>query len=411
MCSGAVRLTRRSLAKAARLDPGSRRRYSQGMQDWVNSRLAELAAKGLLREPADSGLHLSRPGADSDWLDACSNDYLGLGARGVSRETLDALAGSRAGAGASRLVQGTFAEHEALEQELAVWLGTEACLLTLSGFAANVGLIPAIADADSLVVSDALNHASIVDGCRLARARVVVTPHLELAAIEQALKTHSGSAPAWVVIEGLFSMDGDSPELPALRAVCDRYGAGLVVDEAHSLGVFGPGGAGRAAAQSVKADVLVAGLGKAVGAQGGLLACSESVRTWVWNRARSFVFSTAPSPALCRLTLAQVHAARAADPERQRLAARSAELRGALASHGLPTVPGATGPILPVVLGSNERALGAMHELRRRGILAQAIRPPTVPAGAARLRLTAHADWPDDAVPRIIEALEAACAS
>jgi 8-amino-7-oxononanoate synthase len=395
----------------ARLDRGGRHRYSERMQNWVKGRLDDLAANGLLREPADSGLHLSTPADGGDWLDACSNDYLGLGARGVSRETLDALAGARAGAGASRLVQGSFAEHEALEGELAEWLGSEACLLTSSAFAGNVGLIPAIADADSLVVSDALNHASIVDGCRLARARVVVTPHLELAAIEAALKTHRGSAPAWVVIEGLFSMDGDSPELPELRAVCDRYGAGLVVDEAHSLGVFGPAGAGRAAAQAVNADVIVAGLGKAVGSQGGLLACSASLRTWLWNRARSFVFSTALSPALCRLTLAQVRAARRADSERERLAARSSELRRALAEHGLPSLPDANGPILPVVLGSNERALGAMHELRRRGILAQAIRPPTVPVGGARLRLTAHADWPDDAVPRIIEALEAACGS
>lgn len=397
--------------RAERLDREDGRRYSVRMHQWVETRLNDLAAKGLLRDPADSGLHLSQAGGGGDWLDACSNDYLGLGARGVSRETLEVLAGSRIGAGASRLVQGSFAEHEALERELANWLGTEACLLTSSAFAANVGLIPAIADADSLVVSDALNHASIVDGCRLARARVVVTPHLQVAAIEEALKTHSGGAPAWVVIEGLFSMDGDSPELPALRAVCDRYGAGLVVDEAHSLGVFGPGGAGHGAAQGVKADVIVAGLGKAVGAQGGLIACSESLRTWLWNRARSFVFSTAPSPALCRLTLAQVRATRAADSERERLAARSTELRSALAEHGLPSLSGANGPILPVVLGSNERAVGAMHELRRRGILAQAIRPPTVPTGAARLRLTAHADWPDDAVPRIIEALEVACGS
>ena len=394
-----------------RLDRGSRDRYSVGMQDWVTARLEELAAQGLLREPADSGLHLRRADGGGEWLDACSNDYLGLGSRPVSRETSEALAGSRGGAGASRLVQGSFAEHEALEHELADWLGSEACLLTLSAFTANVGLIPAIADADSLIVSDALNHASIVDGCRLARARTVVTPHLELAAIEAALKTHRGGAPAWVVTEGLFSMDGDSPELPELRALCDRYGAGLVVDEAHSLGVTGPNGAGRAAAQGVRADVTVAGLGKAVGSQGGLLACSEAIRTWLWNRARSFVFSTAPSPALCRLTLIQVRATRAADSERQRLAARSAELRAALAAHGLPSLPGAHGPILPVVLGSNERALGAMRELRRRGILAQAIRPPTVPTGSARLRLTVHADWPDEAVPRIIEGLEAACGS
>jgi 8-amino-7-oxononanoate synthase len=238
-----------------------------------------------------------------------------------------------------------------------------------------------------------------------------VTPHLEVEAIEAALRQHHGASPAWVVVEGLFSMDGDCPELPELRALCDRYGAGLVVDEAHSLGVLGPSGAGRAAAQAVRADVLVAGLGKAVGAQGGLLACSVDLRKWLWNRARSFVFSTAPSPLLCRLTLAQVRETRAADAARERLALRCSELRSALAERGIPAISGAAGPILPVVLGSNERALAAMHELRRRGILVQAIRPPTVPPGAARLRLTVHADWPDDAVARIVEGLEVACAS
>jgi 8-amino-7-oxononanoate synthase len=380
------------------------------MQDWVKARLEDLAAKQLLRDPADSDLHQGRGPAGVPWLDACSNDYLGLGAAAVSRETLADLAGARTGAGASRLVQGSFREHNELEAELADWLGTEGCLLTLSAFAANVGLIPALADAESLVVSDALNHASVVDGCRLSRARVVVTPHLETEAIEVALRGHRGTAPAWVVVEGLFSMDGDSPDLRELRAVCDRYGAGLVVDEAHSLGVVGPGGAGRAASQGVRADVIVAGLGKAVGAQGGLLACSADLRTWLWNRARSFVFSTAPSPLLCRLTLAQVRATRSADAARQRLAARSAELRSALAARGLPTLAGAEGPILPIMLGSNERALAAMQELRRRGILVQAIRPPTVPQGAARLRLTVHADWPDDAVARLVEGLEVACA-
>lgn len=382
------------------------------MQEWLKARLAELEARQLLRDPADSALHQARPASGAgDWLDACSNDYLGLGARSVSRETLSSLDGARRGAGASRLVQGSFAEHEVLERELAEWLGAESSLLTLSAFAANVGLIPALGEAESLVVSDALNHASIVDGCRLARARVVVTPHLELDAVEAALREHRGSAPAWVVTEGLFSMDGDCPDLPALRALCDRYEAGLIVDEAHSLGVLGPAGAGRAAAQGVRPDVAVAGLGKAVGSQGGVIACSGALRTWLWNRARSFVFSTAPSPLLCRLTLAQVRAARAADDARSRLEARSLELREALAARGLPALPGAVGPIVPVVLGSNERALGAMAELRRRGILAQAIRPPTVAVGAARLRLTVHADWPDDAVPRIVSAVEAACAS
>jgi 8-amino-7-oxononanoate synthase len=205
-------------------------------------------------------------------------------------------------------------------------------------------------------------------------------------------------------------MDGDSPDVAALRALCDRHGAGLYLDEAHSLGVIGPGGAGLAAAAGVRVDALVAGLGKAVGSQGGFVAGSEALRTWLWNRARAFVFSTAPSPALTRLTLLQVRATMAANEARARLAARAAELRAAIAGIGLQVV-GGSGPIVPVVLGSNERALRAMQVLRAQRILAQAIRPPTVPVGEARLRLTAHADWSDEAVPRIARALEIACAS
>jgi 8-amino-7-oxononanoate synthase len=336
---------------------------------------------------------------------------LGLGGRLVSRETLEGLAGARIGAAASRLVQGTFEEHVELEQELAAWTGFPASLLTLSAFAANVGLIPALAGPDALVVSDALNHASIVDGCRLAKARVVITPHLALEAVEAALAGHHGGGPAWVVTEGLFSMDGDCPDLHALRVLCDRYEAGLVVDEAHSLGVLGPEGAGRAAAQAVRPDVLVAGLGKAVGAQGGVVASSEAMRTWLWNRARGFVFSTAPSPALTRLVLEQARLARAANAARSTLARRSRELRSGLEEIGVPALGLAESPIVPIVLGPSARALEVMQTLRTRGILVQAIRPPTVPPGAARLRLTVHADWPDDAVPRIIEALELACAS
>jgi 8-amino-7-oxononanoate synthase len=298
-----------------------------------------------------------------------------------------------------------------LEDELASWLGTEAALLTTSAFAANTGLIPALVDAESLIVSDALNHASIVDGCRLTRARVAVVPHLDLDAVESALRARSVRTPAWVATEAIFSMDGDSPDLVALRALCDRFEAGLVLDEAHSLGVLGPTGAGLAAKENVRAEVVIAGLGKAVGSQGGIAACSQKMRTLLWNRARPFVFSTAPSPLLCRVTLAQVRAARAADGARTRLAQRAAELRASLLAGGLPALPGGEGPIVPVVLGSNERALRAVAELRGRGILAQAIRPPTVPVGGARLRLTVHADWPDDAVSRIVKALEAACGS
>lgn len=379
------------------------------MDAWVNAQLAELAAAQLLREPEDADVRrqLEQSG---DVLDACSNDYLGLGRRRVSRETLCRLEGARIGAAASRLVQGTFDEHEQLERVLAEWTGMPTSLLTLSAFAANVGLIPALAGPGALVVSDSLNHASIVDGCRLAKGQVVITPHLDTGAVEVALAQHHGSGPKWVVTEGLFSMDGDSPNLEALRELCDHFQAGLVVDEAHSLGVMGPGGAGRAAAEGVKPDVLVAGLGKSIGAQGGVVTCSQPMRTWLWNRARGFVFSTAPSPALTRLLLEQVQLTRAADTARAQLVRQTRSLRAALAERGLPALGDPESPIVPIVLGSNERSLHAMQVLRSRRILAQAIRPPTVPKGASRLRVTVHADWPEDAVARIIEGLEVACA-
>lgn len=386
-------------------------RYLKAMDEWFNARLVELEQAGLLRDPADSRTH-ARPSPDGEgWLDACSNDYLGLAAHNVSRETMDRVVGARLGGAAARLVQGTFAEHEELERTLADWLGRAACLLTASAFSANVGLLPALADSNSLIVSDALNHASIVDGCRLSRCRVVITPHLQLEPIEAALRDHRSSSPAWVVTEGLFSMDGDSPDLRELRALCDRYGAGLIVDEAHSLGVFGPDGSGLACESDTRADVVVAGLGKAVGIHGGVIAGSAVLIKWLWNRARSFVFSTALSPAFCRLVLAQVLVARQADAARQRLRLLSDELRAELAARGLPALPGSCGPIVPVVLGSNERAMGAMHALRRQGILVQAIRPPTVPHNLARLRLTVHASWPDTAPRRLAAALEVACAS
>lgn len=381
------------------------------MDEWLTAKLRNLETAGLLRDPADSQQHLSLAPSGGAWLDACSNDYLGLAAHTVSRETMDSLSGARLGAGASRLVQGTFEEHLELERVLAEWLGREACLLTPSAFAANVGLLPALVEAESLIVSDALNHASIVDGCRLSRARVVVTPHLELEPVEAALKSRSAAAPAWVVTEGLFSMDGDVPHLKELRALCDRYGAGLVVDEAHSLGVLGPRGAGVAAESSTRADVVVAGLGKAVGVHGGLVAGSATLARWLWNRARSFVFSTGLSPAFCRLVLGQVRETRRAEAARERLRGLGGQLRAELRRRGFETPAAAVGPIVPVVLGSNQRAMNAMHELRRRGILAQAIRPPTVPPNAARLRLTVHATWADDAPERIGAALEAACGS
>jgi 8-amino-7-oxononanoate synthase len=284
-------------------------------------------------------------------------------------------------------------------------VGAESALLFSSGFAANLGAISALAGADSAVISDQLNHASMVDGCRLSRAQVAIVPHLDLGALETALARSTQFPVRWVVTESYFSMDGDGPNLQAVRALCDRYAAFLLVDEAHALGVFGPRGAGRCAEAEVRPDVLIGTLGKAVGTEGAFVAGSEVLRAWLWNRARSFVFSTAPSPASCALTLEHVKHAVGADGARERLHANARRLRDRLEAAGLSLVRNSFGPIVSVVVGSNDAAMELSAALRGAGMLVQPIRPPTVPVGFARVRITVSASFEAADVERLADAL------
>ena len=320
----------------------------------------------------------------------CSNDYLGYQSRDLLRPYAERAArGTPVGSGASRLVSGEHPAHAALEHALAAWLETEHCLVFTSGYAANVGAIAALASEGDLVVSDELNHASIVDGCRLSRATVVVTPHVALDAVGRALAESMGRR-RWVITESYFSMDGDSPDLPALRRACDEFDAALIVDEAHALGVFGPAGRGRMAEAGVSADVTVGTLGKALGAQGAFVAGSAALCHWLWNRARSFGFSTGISPLLCAIATCAVELARHDDAGRVRLFDVSAALRDGLAARGLAPMS-AAGPILPIILGTEALALTWSQHLANLGVDVQPIRPPTVPAGTSRLRVTASA--------------------
>ncbi len=361
------------------------------VEAWLANDLADLAEKSLLREPPAraSAVRLAR--------NYCSNDYLGYASEGVG-----AIEG-RAGAGASRLVFGEVAMHLEAERVLSELVGAPASLLFASGYAANVGALAALARAGDLVVSDALNHASLVDGCRLSRATVRVVPHVDLAAIEEALASSSASR-RWVVVESYYSMDGDGPDLAALRALCDRHGAGLVVDEAHALGVWGPEGRGRLADAGVRADVVIGTLGKSVGLQGAFVAGSALLRTYLWNRARSFVFSTGVSPLLASLVPDRVARLRADEAGRRRLWQRSAALREGLERLGRPAAA-SMGPIVPWLVGDAHEALRLAAELRARGFLVQAIRPPTVPAGSSRLRLTVTARHEERDLAELLEAL------
>lgn len=366
-------------------------------RDRIKYRIRALEAAGQWRDPTSGGAE-TVPGG----VDARSNDYLGLARRAVSRET---VGGSQVGAGASRLVSGTWPEHLALEAELAAWLGSEAALVFSSGYAANVGTVSALAGPGETVLSDALNHASIIDGCRLSRAEVVVLPHGDAGALERALADTRGVR--WFVTETYFGMDGVSPDLVRLRAICDRHEVGLVVDEAHALGVFGPGGRGLCAASGVAPDVLIGGMGKALGVQGGFAACGELYRSWLWNRARSLVFSTAPSPVLCALARDQVRAVAGASAARARLAALEQRLSERLGSAGVVMPAGRHGPVFPLVLGSEQAVMRAAARAVALGVRCQPIRPPTVPRGASRLRVSLRADMTEAEVDRIGEALAA----
>jgi 8-amino-7-oxononanoate synthase len=328
-----------------------------------------------------------------DGLSFCSNDYLGLARTPAPSEEV--------GAGASRLIVGERPAHRTLEEALSGWLEVDDVLLFSSGYAANVGALSALVGSGDYVVSDALNHASIIDGLRLSRAEVTVVPHLDSSAVEAALLAAAGRR-AWVVTETYFSMDADSPNLAVLRALCDRHGAALVVDEAHALGVFGPDGRGLCAAVDVAPDVLVGTLGKAFGAGGAFVAGCQPLITWLWNRARSHVFSTGLSPALAAAARESVARAQTNPSLRARALANAAQYRGAL--RGLGADVRGEGPIVPWVIGSERPTIQAAEQLRQHDVHVVAIRPPTVPEGTSRLRFSFTARHTRADVERAIEA-------
>ena len=361
----------------------------------LEEELNRLAKVGLLREPATP---------ESPSISVTSNDYLGLAARPAP-----AVA---AGAGASRLVSGEHAEHRNLERAFAEWLGFEDGLAFTSGYAANLGTVAALAGPGDLIVSDALNHASLIDGARLSRARVAVTPHGDVEAIADRLRRRT-EARAVVAVESYYGMDADGPDLRALREVCTEEGAFLLVDEAHALGVLGPDGRGRCSEAGVVPDALVVTLGKAFGAQGAVVLGARTLRRYLWNKARSFVFSTGLAPAEAAAATAALRVLRE-DPRLPRLvAARAAQMRTGLVhacglvGEGAPVVAG-FGPVVPVVVGSTERAVRLSGLLREEGFVVPPIRPPTVPEGTARLRVTVTAKMDPAEVDRFLQAAKRA---
>jgi len=335
-----------------------------------------------------------------------SNDYLGLAADPrIAQALADGARAWGTGAGASRLVSGDFLPQHELEQELARFEGSEAAVLFGSGYAANCGILPALAGPEDLILSDALNHASIIDGCRLSRARVEVFPHLDVGVAERLLRTPARRK--LVVTDAVFSMDGDRAPLPELAALCASSGAVLVVDEAHATGVIGPHGAGLCAEQGVSADLRMGTLSKSFGVAGAYVASSRAVCELLVNRARPLIFSTALPPALACAAVAalRILAGSEGDERRARLWSSVRRFAAGLQSVGIPARDDS--PIFPVVLGSPERAVSVAAQLRASGILAKAIRPPTVPAGTSRVRFALSASHTQAHIDAALAAIRA----
>ena len=377
------------------------------LDEEARARIADLEARGLRRQPMVCS-STQGPTVEFEHRDVvllCSNDYLGLADHPALRQSLaHASAEHGPGAAASRLISGTHEIHRKAERRLATLTRMPAALLFSSGYAANVGVLSSLSREGDVIFSDALNHASIIDGCRLSKARVIVYPHGDVDALSRSLqRERSKASAAYVVTDALFSMDGDLAPLVALRELATRFDAALLVDEAHSVGVLGPDGAGACASVGVVPDLLVGTLGKAMGLWGAFVASTPAVLDLLENTARSFVFSTATSPAASATCVTACDLVRDADTARAQLLRNAARLREGLRSRGWD-VPASDAQIVPVVLGPAELTMQISAALLELGFFVQGIRPPTVAEGTSRLRLAPMATHDDDVIDSTLAA-------
>jgi 8-amino-7-oxononanoate synthase len=353
--------------------------------------------------------HQRRTLAEMQGVDFCSNDYLGLAGHPALKEAVAAAVRetSRVGGTASRLLSGQTENWRTLEEEFAKFAGMEAALFFGSGYAANMGLLSALVGPDDVIYSDLLNHASLIDGMRLSGARKVIYPHLDLDALESALRQDAGAP--WrriIVTESVFSMNGDSAPLKEMAALAERFGAAMIVDEAHATGVQGKNGWGLAAEAGILGQVLATmhTCGKALGSAGAFVCGPAVIKDHLINHARTFIFSTALPPYFAEQIRVALRLAMGMDAERQTLLSRARGLNKELHEAGFDT-GGSTSQIVPVVLGSNEDTLQAAELLQREGFAVRAIRPPTVQAGKARLRLSLTTKIAEEDLKRLVKCL------
>jgi glycine C-acetyltransferase/8-amino-7-oxononanoate synthase len=387
------------------------------MKRW-SQELAELEARGMRRTLRTVDGQGPRAVVDGrDVLLLCSNNYLGLAGHPALLEAA-ATATYRygAGSGASRLVSGTLPPHSRLEERLAAFKGTEAALLFNSGFSANTGILQGLFGSDDVIFSDELNHASLIDGCRLSRARTVVYPHGDAVALEALMSREARLRRGrWLIVtDGVFSMDGDIAPLPALCTLKERFDALLMVDDAHGTGVLGATGRGTAEQLGCleRIDLQMGTLGKALGCAGAYLAAPRVIIDTLINHSRPFIFSTSLPPAVPAAALAALDLVEstAGAQLRGKLQDNRVLFAGRLRAAGLDLLTSAT-QIVPVLIGEPTPTMAITHRLLADGIFLQGIRPPTVPEGTCRLRATVMASHEPQDLARAVEQIVAACAA
>ena len=373
--------------------------------------------EGELAQRKQAGLYRTRrqisgpqqPALTSDGkalLSFCSNDYLGLANHPANVEALrNALPETGLGGAASHLICGHHDAHHRLEERLARFTGRSSALFFSTGYMANMGVISALAGRGDTIFSDRLNHASIIDGCILSRAKVRRYPHGDVSALEAMLAQTAGHK--LVVTDGVFSMDGDVAPLRELARVCRTYDALLIVDDAHGVGVLGPQGRGSIAEQGLSEDevpVLIGTLGKAVGTSGAFVAGSPVLMDYLVQKARTYIYTTAMPPAIAAATCASIDLIEREDERRRHLQALVSVFREEASAMGYELMSSRT-PIQPIMVGDNWGALELSRALEERGLLVTAIRPPTVPDGEARLRVTFSAAHTQADLGRLLQGL------
>jgi 8-amino-7-oxononanoate synthase len=365
------------------------------MPDVLTSRLSVRLAERLGAIDADG---LRRTLRAPSGIDLCSNDYLGLSNHPLLKERMaDAVIAEGVGSTGSRLLRGERSGFARVEELFARFKGAERSLYFSSGYLANLAVLTTFPEAGDVIFSDERNHASLIDGARLSRARRVVFPHNDAKALEQLMREDTCAGQKFVVVESLFSMDGDQAPLSEYGALCRASGAELIVDDAHAIGVYGEGG--RGLAEDVFVSINTAG--KAMGVSGAFVAGPADGIEYLIQRARPFIFSTAPPPAIAAALEASLEVIANEPERRERLLARARYLRERLG-------PAGDSPIIPIIIGENERAVAVARELQAAGFDVRAIRPPTVPAGTARLRITVNQGLTEEVLDRFVEALAAA---